>query len=427
MPLTVLDEKVLGSVGSTCSTCLAPLTATVVVMGGDVYLRKFCPTHGEETVLESRGLDFYHYGVSSCCGSGKIDEGAEPLGPSCVALIEITDACNLECPLCFASSGPRGTFFMSPEEFRRRLDRVIERRGPLDILMISGGEPTVHPQFSELLTIAAEQDAVKMIMLNTNGVAFTTSEEVRKLIERHREKVEVYLQLDPLSEIVTEELRGAAPLLRRKLDALAWLNEAGVCVTIAAVLTRTVCLNAVRGLLELALTTSSVRGITFQPAFASGRHKPPFDPIERMTTPEAVNVVCRSYPEIFARSAFTNLPCSHPNCAIVAYYYRARGKLWPLLEEIVPDQSLANRINFSLEDLKRCGCDTTDLGQYIRSAELSSEHSFRVVIKPFMDRFNLNRNRTEQCCTHVVGPEGKLMSFCEYNVFREGFGWNTNS
>jgi uncharacterized radical SAM superfamily Fe-S cluster-containing enzyme len=103
------------SVESVCSTCLTPLTANIVKDNGAVYLRKVCPEHGEELVLESSSEVFYFISpVAAEPRAPKVMD--EPLGPSCVALLEITDACNLECPLCFSESNPYRGYFMSIDE-----------------------------------------------------------------------------------------------------------------------------------------------------------------------------------------------------------------------------------------------------------------------------------------------------------------------
>ena len=437
-------ETILGETTSVCSECLLPLPARIVLREDKVWLEKTCVLHGPQTVLESSSMDFYHV-VSpkdSCCGEGRSSsccspragdesgagqgESGEPLGPSCVLLLEITDTCNLDCPLCFASSGPSGRFFMSRAEAEDRVSKVIAKKGVIDILMLSGGEPTAHPQFADLLEFAVRHPKIQRVLLNTNSVLLASPGRVRTALEKFHEKLEVYMQFDSLAASQAIRLRGESSVLEKKRLALNWLAEQNIPVTLAAAVDRTTTLEEVRDLLEFSISSTQIRGITFQPVFASGRHKIPYDPQNRITTPDVVRLITEALPEQFQRKGFTNLPCSHPNCAIVAYYYRANDRLWAVCEEIVPEESLKNRINFTLEDLKKCGCDTTELGQYVKSAELSPENSFRIVVKPFMDRFTLNRSRSEQCCTHVAGPNGKLMSFCEYNVFRAGLDWNRN-
>lgn len=422
-------EQVLGSVESVCSTCLQPIQATIVDRHGAVWLVKECEVHGREEVLESSTRDFYHVAPErSCCsGSGCCDGSSnEPVGPSCVALFEITDRCNLECPVCFAGSSPAHSYVMSRSEFEDRLEKVVAKRGTLDIVMLSGGEPTTHPEFAELLGILDRSPHVRRVLLNTNGVLIARSASVRAALGAYRSKLEIYLQFDGTEAATVVRLRGDESLLKTKQEALERLAELSLPTTLAVTVAPELQSAELGSLLDLSLSLPHVRGLTFQPVFTSGRFNLDHDPATRVTTPEIIRRICEARPDVFQQSAFTNLPCSHPNCAIVAYFYRASQRLWPLCSEIEPDESLRDRINFTLEDLMRCGCETTELGQYIQRAELSPENSFRVVIKPFMDRHTLNRARTQLCCTHVVGPEGQIMSFCEYNIFRESLRWNQN-
>jgi uncharacterized radical SAM superfamily Fe-S cluster-containing enzyme len=392
---------------------------------GKIFMKKRCSQHGEETVLESSSEDFYH--ILPTPKQCRSQQSIEPLGPTCVGLIEITDRCNLDCPLCFAESGPSGSYLMSLGEFKDRVQRLIERKGRLDILMLSGGEPTVHPQLAEMLEWAYNSPLIGHILLNTNGILIAEDKKLQQTLLGVFERLELYLQFDSLSSSTISALRGASAILEHKQRALSWLQDHGFAVTFASVVTLSTTTEQIAELIELALSTATVRGITFQPAFASGRHKLLFDPLKRVTTPDVVQLISEACPDKFSKEAFTNLPCSHPNCATVAYFLKAKNKLWPLCEDIVPTESLRRRVNYDLEDLQACGCETTQLGRYITNTELSHDNSFRIVIKPFMDRYNLNRDRTEQCCTHVVGPEGELRSFCEYNVFRDEINWNVDS
>ena len=427
------SANILHSVESVCSTCLKPVRAQIVEDGSGIWLLKTCDEHGEERVLESRTKEFYHVTRPVNAQAAKALPkslrvvSSEPTGPTCVAMLEITDSCNLECPLCFAASGPAGGYLMSIAEFESRIAQLLANRGTIDILMISGGEPTVHPDLPEMLGLAVANPQIKHILLNTNGVRLAKDLELRRHLLSAYDKLELYLQFDSLDMRNVLELRGAENVLSAKLSALEWLREAKIATTFAVTLTRSLTPQKLGELLRFALEQPQLRGVTFQPAFASGRHLPHFEPDNRLTTPEVVSLICDACPEIFTRESFTNLPCSHPNCAIVSYFLRSGKALWPLSSQGEPDERLKNRIRFTLDDISHCGCETTDLGQFIGDTELSPENSFRIVVKPFMDRYNLNRDRSSQCCTHVVGPGAKIMSFCEYNIFRDRLGWNLNA
>lgn len=127
--------------------------------------------------------------------------GSDPLEKlsTCLALIEIVDSCNLACPTCFADSPvSRQVDCVSIDDFKQRVDGVIERKGEIEILQLSGGEPTIHPQFFELLEWAQTHPSIGYVLINTNGVRFARDPQFAATFEARyrRGKVQLYLQYD---------------------------------------------------------------------------------------------------------------------------------------------------------------------------------------------------------------------------------------
>jgi 7,8-dihydro-6-hydroxymethylpterin dimethyltransferase len=75
---------------------------------------------------------------------------------------------------------------------------------------------------------------------------------------------------------------------------------------------------------------------------------------------------------------------------------------------------LHNKVTYNLDDLSRCGCDNEPLGDLLKKFELDESHTFRLLVKPFMDAWSWDQDRIDRCCTHVIRPDGKLDSFCRY-------------
>jgi hypothetical protein len=75
---------------------------------------------------------------------------------------------------------------------------------------------------------------------------------------------------------------------------------------------------------------------------------------------------------------------------------------------------LRDRLRYSVADLAHCGCESEPLGQLLHELELDESHTFRLLIKPFMDAWTWDEDRIDRCCTHVIRPDGKLDSFCRY-------------
>jgi uncharacterized radical SAM superfamily Fe-S cluster-containing enzyme len=169
---------------SVCTTCFRKVEAKIVFQDECVYMHKRCPHHGFEKVLISTDIEYYkrsrltlkpgqlpakfntpiHYGCPYDCGLCPDHEQH-----SCLTLVEITDACNLTCPVCYAESGPHRQTHRSMEQVEFMLDCVVRNEKEPDIVQISGGEPTIHPQFFEILD-AAKRRPIKHLMVNTNGI-----------------------------------------------------------------------------------------------------------------------------------------------------------------------------------------------------------------------------------------------------------------
>jgi hypothetical protein len=126
---------------------------------------------------------------------------------SCVTLLEITDRCNLTCPTCFAGSSPTAGSHRSLAQIEAMLDAIVRNEKEPDVVQISGGEPTIHPQFFEVLD-AAKKRPIKHLMLNTNGVRIAKDKAFTERLASYGAGFEVYLQFDSLSAPTQEVLRG---------------------------------------------------------------------------------------------------------------------------------------------------------------------------------------------------------------------------
>ncbi len=134
---------------------------------------------------------------------------------TCLALIEIVDSCNLACPTCFADSpiGATGDRLKthSLESLKTRIQGVIDRKGKIEILQLSGGEPTLHPQFFELVDWIHAHLQIDYCLVNTNAVRVAREETfLGELGTRGRRgHFQLYLQFDGPQEAGQLELRGS--------------------------------------------------------------------------------------------------------------------------------------------------------------------------------------------------------------------------
>jgi len=90
--------------------------------------------------------------------------------------------------------------------------------GQAEILQISGGEPTLHPEIESIIRLAKSKQ-FKYVMLNTNGIRIAEDEGFVKSLQQFAGGFEVYLQFDGFKDSTYLKLRGQN-LLAKKLKAL---------------------------------------------------------------------------------------------------------------------------------------------------------------------------------------------------------------
>tara|TARA_R110002111_G_scaffold150307_3_gene217247 strand:+ start:1326 stop:2747 length:1422 start_codon:yes stop_codon:yes gene_type:complete len=455
---------------SLCPICLAQIDAEVYARDGKVYQRKACAEHGTFDVLINSDERYYYdsRGVNStksdssadgCCSSGcgcgpadsltslttlgngkngGIDSGGGTPGgeghdptivetsSTCIGLIEIVESCNLKCPTCYADSpytDPTAIKALTLDEFWRRVNAVTGRKGFIDILQLSGGEPTIHPQFFELLEGVLQSDMIGYVLLNTNGVLLARDESfMQRLGDLHRtyRKFEVYLQFDGTQEDGQSELRGA-DLRKVRKQAIQGCAAHGVPVTLAMTVDQH---NAghLGETVRFALSEKSVRGVVFQPMFNSGRGY-----VQLGKHPDNLNVadiilgLIDQSEGLLTDRDFTPLPCGDPNCHTIGYLIRRGDEVQRVSDLIDFSQVqgfLKDRINFTMDDLAKCGCESEELGHILKALEVGPDDILRLFIKPFMDAWTYDQDRIDRCCVHVIGEGGKLESFCRHYAMR---------
>lgn len=484
MSIAPIDSRTYTFIGTTqslCPECLAVVPTKIITRGQRVYFRKRCPTHGlrEDFICsDRRWYDRYDYALPAKQPKRTFVEPklgcpmdcglcSEHEQHTCIGVLEITDNCNLSCPMCYADSRP-GLKHKTVEQVKRAIDALVRAEGRADVLQLSGGEPTTHPQLEEILAYAISQP-IDYVMLNTNGIRLATDQKLVDLLASHRDRVEVYLQMDGTNDDVFVALRGE-PLLDVKMKALERVGKAGLNATLVATMQAGVNEGELGPLLRLAGERPWVSGLSLQPATYSGRHVLPEELERRVTTPDCIRWLCEQSKGAYCEEDFFPLPCAHPNCHVLSLAFRHEGALVPLTRFIdakVNLDLLANGLSFTRDEGKRliqqylsrqnccgptgCGpiaCKTespesalpllpdilekndvdstkNDPGETFFSQALAKQiggkQLFRITITSFLDAYNFDIRRLMKCCTHHVLPSGHIIPFCAYNVlYRNG-------
>jgi uncharacterized radical SAM superfamily Fe-S cluster-containing enzyme len=436
-------KQTLKRTTSRCPVCQRSAPAEVWKTSGTpskVYLTRTCEEHGTLDACISSDARFYWLAQgdpSNACGAGcacsadpdgrvgtlgrnaAVKSNAVEVLSTCLALIEIVDSCNLACPTCFADSpvGAAGGKLKahSLESLQGRIRGVIERKGKLEILQLSGGEPTLHPEFFELLDWIHAEPGIDYCLVNTNGVRIAKEdgflEELGKRARRGH--FQLYLQFDGPQEAGQKELRGG-DFRELKRVAMERCEREGIPFTLAM----TVIPDNLPHLwdtVETGLRYQTCRGVSFQPMFGSGRSLVGDAP--RLNTADLILGAVEQSVGRLRFEDFTPLPCGDPNCATIGYLLRTPIGVRSISEFIdfaSVQGFLRDKVRYELSDLIQCGCENTELGEILHRFEMKEKDAFRLFIKPFMDAWSWDEDRIDRCCTHVIRPDGKLDSFCRY-------------
>jgi uncharacterized Fe-S cluster-containing radical SAM superfamily protein len=475
MPLR--EERVVRYVTAFCPAChrergahgslaqVERLAGYLAERDGKLWLVRGCPVHGRITTLYDEQPEIVRW-LEQWTAPTKAHRPDTPgnfapiplayeagLGEmqtqhTCILLEDITAACNLSCPTCFAESSTSVHGFVPIEVTLANVDtRLARENGRLDVLMISGGEPTVHPQLIPLLERLLARD-IHRILINSNGIRIAKDDALLAFLEKHNSRIEVYLQFDGF-RLDTHMAHRAADLRRIKQEAVERLSRAGVFTTLTMTAALGVNDDEIGDVIKLCLDTPFIGGVSIQPQFTSGRSSM-VNPLDRLTHGGVLARLEGQTGGLFTWRDLTALPCSHPHCCSIGYFIRTDSGAWQSLVKLVGEEKLRSHLDLvsnrivdgqlsaqlrglvkesllglfsersslthpSLAQLFHDVCEACDLGlsTLVRLAgesmfgnhrgfrTLVSERIKRITVKPFMDIDTMIEERLLQCCVHV--------------------------
>ena len=225
----------------------------MIVENERVHYLKRCLEHGVQKTLVSDDLDYWNQqklwlkpGDRPLATQTRTEAGCPfdcGLCPdheqhSCLALIEVNKACNLACPVCFADAEDMHGSHRPLSEIEAMLDALVASEGEPDLLQLSGGEPTIHPEFFDILD-AVKRRPIRHVMINTNGVRIAQDRAFVERLATYAPRLEVYLQFDSLDDDALLDMRGAK-LSRIRKRALEELERLNISTTLVAVIKQNV-------------------------------------------------------------------------------------------------------------------------------------------------------------------------------------------
>lgn len=454
-----------GDTLSTCPVCKKVIQARIIEKQNKVYFEKFCDEHGRSSALVSSDAEWSRW-IANYNKPGevplKIGRKTEKSCPndcglcenheqhSCFIQIEITDKCDLKCPNCYM--GPENSWFLSVEQAGKMFDRMVELEGNPEVVTLTGGEPTLHPQLFEIAELAMKK-SIKNVLVNTNGNKLATDPDLAKRMADAG--LYCYLQFDGFKTENYLKIRGK-DLLASKMKALENLEKANCPTVLSPVIEKYVNDDQVGDIIKLAVEKKFIKSVNFLPItylrnyslkngkWNSTEESCP-DPLDRMTHADMVHAIEKYSGGMLQKDDMIPIPCHMPSCGSVTYLISNEGTTVPISKIINVDMFLdyvKNKPRIDMDDLFQASrmelekiwsmsaiggsekmksslvnlltkCCATDPNV----AESFEENVTQISVHAFMDAHTWDVCRARKCCIHFMLPNGELMPFCQYNIF----------
>lgn len=428
-------SNIIGKTASVCPVCLKTIPANKVVgEDGYIYMEKTCPEHGDfRTLIWEESAEHYAEWAARDCHKPPTLPFAKPAEKgcpndcglcdnhkqaTCCTLLELTNRCNLSCPVCFASAGAQEPHDLTLEEIGKQYDHLMSHGGPYNI-QLSGGEPTVREDLTEIIAMGKEK-GFTFFQLNTNGVRLGEEPGYTDYLKKAGVST-VFMQFDGLDDDIYKVLRGK-PLKDIKLRAIENCKRSGLPVVLVPTVAAGVNDHCLGEIVLFALSHAPhVRGVHFQPMSYFGRNS--MDPSQgRLTIPRVLNNLEAQTNGMIKQEHFSGGGAESPYCSFHASYLKGccSLKALPKREGSCCCQSSETRDTVAQQwsgKAAGCCCDsnspTNALDMFLQK---TVESTFTVSGMVFQDAWNLDIERVQRCYICEVDSEYGMVPFCAYNL-----------
>ncbi len=448
----------LGTAQGMCRQCGALVPARILEDGGAVYQERLCPTCGPARARIADSVEWYLERMATpvTCTPVRhprdVREGCpRDCGPCAMhanachlPVFSITNVCNMNCPVCFTYNRADRQYYMTREELARILDRVLEQCGPLDLINITGGEPTLHPGLPALLA-ECRRPEIGRVTVNSNGLRLAEDTELCAALAEAG--AYVVLSFDTFHPQRSMLIHGR-DVVDIKLRALENLERADAGVTLLHVMIRGINDDEMGSVLALARSHSVVRSITVQTMTYTGRGGRVFMPREVLPLDGAAEAIETATGGRLRARDFIAHPSTHPLCYSVAYYLRGADRWHSFTDMMAPDDLRRLLVGSYLlrpgEDAERVFRAAIDrlwangdnrcalpalrgllerlypagraLSPFERQARAESS-ILAVYLHAHMDEDTLDLARLAVCPDQVPDADGRMIPACAYNLF----------
>jgi hypothetical protein len=479
MTITTINK----SVQSLCPICLKVVKAHIFEDGGSIKIEKKCEVHGVFSDIywsdselyrkfdrywnSGNGLDNPNTHVDSGC---PFDCGICPNHKTGTLLgnIDLTNRCNMACPVCFANAEVSGHLYEPTLDQIRRMMETLrhEQPVPCPAVQFSGGEPTMREDLPQIIAMAHDM-GFSQVQIATNGIKLGGSLELCKILRRSGLHT-VYLQFDGVTPEPYKILRGRN-ILPVKHQAIENCRRSGLMsVVLVPTLERGVNDGQMGDIVRFAAENLDViKGVNVQPVSFVGRIDQNERADRRITIPDVLSLLEEQTDNEITREDFYPIPIVapishlverytglpqvvftvHPHCGAATYVYCCDGKLVPItrfidvegLFELISDVA-ANFYGSNLERLRMYSKVNKELPRFIDNSrtpyDLNITRMLRSILKNgtreslrefhnkilflgtmhFQDLYNIDLERVQRCGIHYATPDGRIIPFCTYNT-----------
>ncbi|MFC1745614.1 radical SAM protein [Candidatus Riflebacteria bacterium] len=461
-----MERKFLDAVRTVCNTCSKLVQGSIFIEDNKVVMDKFCPEHGKTEGLISSDAHYYLDSLSYLKAGSMPDEfqvKTEKGCPSdcgfcpeheqhiCMPVIEITDLCDLSCPVCIADTKNSGE--MDMEVLKGLVQKLIAAEGTIDVLNLSGGEPTIHPRYREIIAYLRSVPEIHRVSVSTNGLSLLREPELLKF---HKDNnIIISLQFDGFQPETYLSLRGN-DLAAEKMKLLNLLTEENVTASLIMTVAGGINDTEIASVFTEFMQRPNLVSLMFQPFASAGRGGNFQKTVFRATIPDVIKNIVAGSDGLLQKEDFTPLPCCHPECFTLTYLLGTEdGEFIPMKRllktgdylDIIRNRSFFGTDEDSFERIKELVYDLWSapaaafpenekvlksvkgiLKEISAAGEFSADRAIRIAerkiksvfIHQFMDRQTFDVSRVRRCCTVYPKEDGKFYPVCSYNIMHRG-------
>lgn len=456
---TLRPYTYLGTVQGMCRGCREIVPCRLVADGGAVFQERLCPKCGPSRARLADSLEWYLERTRTPVACRPYRGTPDPVKRGCphdcgpcaahantcqLPVFSITNACNMACPICFTYNRGSPRYFMERAELRTLLDRLLARVGAVDLVNLTGGEPTLHPNLPELIA-ECQRPEIGRITVNSNGLLLAEDEGL--CAQLAASGAYVILSMHTLQASQALRIYGR-DVVAKKLEALENLQRHGIGTTLLVALIRGINETEVGDLIALARRYSVVRSITVQTMTFTGQGGGRFAEREHLPLDGAAAAIERTTGGWMRSVDFIAHPNAHPLCYSVAYYlktatgYRSLTDIFSTeqMREMLQGGYLLHvterghaAFREAVDRLWAEGSDPELLEQLRKLLEnlypsdrklnaferqrRAEQEILTVYLHAHMDEDTLDLGRLMACPDQVPDSQGRLISACAYNLF----------